>query len=159
VTSSETAPAVGSIRRLQALAVAGWPWARLARESGLTPARLHRLLTADDVPVSEARAVSAVYDRLGTASPGLCGVPGVYARAARARAAEEGWAPVGAWDDDTIDDPAALPDWTGHCGTVRGADLHDRHGIPLCQRCQAALERRRLRNLARARRGQSTTRA
>ncbi|MCM1974603.1 hypothetical protein [Streptomyces sp. G1] len=159
MTSSETVPAVGSIRRLQALAVAGWPWARIARESGLAPARLHRILTATVVTAEDARAVSAVYDRLSMVSPGLCGVPAMYARAARARAAELGWAPVGAWDDDTIDDPDVAPEWTGHCGTIRGADLHARHGIPVCPRCQAALDRRQQYRLARALRGLPATRA
>ncbi|MFE4697253.1 hypothetical protein ACFRIC_09185 [Streptomyces sp. NPDC056738] len=149
--------AAGSIRRLQALAVAGWPIARLARETGLTPYRLARLMAATAIPVETARTVAAVYARLATASPGLCGVSHIYARAARERAAAARWAPHGAWDDDTIDDPDARPEWTGHCGTTRGADLHERDGIPLCPPCEDALYRRRLRNEARALRQASAT--
>lgn len=154
-----TVPAAGTIRRVQALAVAGWPMARLARETGLSPARLAQVLTASTVPSATARAVAAVYTRYSMASPGLCGVALIHARAARARAAAAGWAPPAAWDDDTIDDPAAIPEWTGHCGTARGVDLHARHGIPLCPPCQAALYRRKLRNAARERRATSTTHA
>ena len=147
-----TVSAVGTVRRLQALAVAGWPLARIARDTGLAAGALARALTATTVPVSMARAVAAFYTRYQLASPGLCGVAHIHARAVRERATAAGWAPHGAWDDDTIDDPAARPEWTGHCGTTRGADLHEKHGIPLCPPCTAALDRRRLRNAARERR-------
>ncbi|MEU0427885.1 hypothetical protein ABZ235_30625 [Streptomyces canus] len=154
----EVVHAAGTIRRLQSLGVAGWPVARLARETGRSPAQLARLMTATTVPVATARAVAAFYARYSTTSPGLCGVPAMHARAARAHATAKGWAPHWAWDDDTIDDPAARPEWTGHCGTVRGADLHEKHGIPLCPPCRAALYRRQLRNAARERRALSATR-
>ncbi|MFJ8023337.1 hypothetical protein [Streptomyces sp. NPDC096311] len=155
-----TTNSAGSIRRVQALAVAGWPLARLARETGQSPTSMTRLMTATTVPVETARAVAAVYARYSMASPGLCGVPLIHARAARERATAAGWAPHGAWDDDTIDDPAAIPQWTGHCGTTRGADLHARHAIPLCPACEGALHRRQLRNAARELRAVlSTTRA
>lgn len=145
----EVVHAAGTIRRVQALGVAGWPVARLARETGRSPAQLVRLMTATTVPVATARAVAAVYARYSTTSPGLCGVPAMHARAARAHATAKGWAPHWAWDDDTIDDPAAIAEWTGHCGTARGVGLHARHDIPLCPPCQGALERRLLRNQAR----------
>ncbi|MEW2300240.1 hypothetical protein AB0958_09695 [Streptomyces sp. NPDC006655] len=146
--------AVGTRRRLQALAVAGWPLARIARETGETPGALALALTptAATVTVSTARAVAAFYTRYQLASPGLHGVSHVHARQAREKATRAGWAPHGVWDDDTIDDPAARPEWTGHCGTTRGAELHERHNIPLCPPCEAALYRRQLRNAARERR-------
>lgn len=107
-----TRPAAGTVRRLQALAVAGWPFGRLARESGLTPYRINQMLTEAPATVTadEARAVAAVYARYSGASPGLCGVSHIHARAARDRATAAGWAPPAAWDDDTIDDPNATPD-------------------------------------------------
>ncbi|MFD5220283.1 hypothetical protein ACFWMH_21865 [Streptomyces tendae] len=148
----ETVPAVGTVRRLQALAVAGWPTSRLSRETGLTPYRLMLLLKGITQVATreEARTVAAVYVRLGGASPGLCGVSHIAARAARERAGTAGWAPPAAWDDDTIDDPAAIPQWTGYCGTVRGARAHERDGLPLCPPCEDALFRRRLRDAAHA---------
>lgn len=150
--AEETVPAVGTARRLQALAVAGWPTSRLSRETGLTPYRLVPLLKGVTTCVTreEARSVAAVYVRLGGASPGLCGVSHIAARAARERAGAAGWAPPAAWDDDTIDDPQAIPQWTGYCGTVRGADIHERDGLPLCPPCEDARYRRRLRNAVHA---------
>jgi len=161
MTALDARPAAGTARRLQALAVAGWPVGRLARETGLTPYRITQLLTTAPaaVTVDEARAVAAVYARYSGASPGLCGVSHLHARAARDRATAARWAPPAAWDDDTIDDPSAVPQWTGHCGTARGVDIHARHGIPLCPACQAADARRRLAREARALRALSTTRA
>ncbi|MFJ5915002.1 hypothetical protein ACIQFW_04285 [Streptomyces ardesiacus] len=141
---------MGTTRRLQALAVMGWPRLRLHRETGLTPSRLVPLLagTASAVTRQEARMVAVVYVRLSAVSPGLCGVSHIAARAARERAWTAGWAPPAAWDDDTIDDPQAIPQWTGYCGTVRGALAHERDGIPLCPPCADALHRRRLRDAA-----------
>lgn len=148
----EKAPAVGTTRRLQALTVAGWPTSRLARETGLAPSYLSRVLKGDlaEVPASMARMVAVVYGQLGAVSPGLCGVSHIAARAARERAAAARWAPPAAWDDDTIDDPAAIPQWTGYCGTVRGALAHERDGLPLCPPCEDALHRRRLRDAVHA---------
>lgn len=151
--------AAGTIRRVQALAVAGWPPSRVAREAWMSPSTLARIMTATTVPASTARTIAAVYDRYSTASPGLCGVALAHARAVRARAFAAGWAPAAAWDDDTIDDPAGRPDWTGHCGTPRGARLHAEHGIPLCPPCRTAAEKQQQRAVARALRGTTTTRA
>jgi hypothetical protein len=142
-------PAAGTIRRVQALGVVGWPLSRLAREAALSPSCMARLMTATTVSVATARAVAAVYARYSMASPGLCGVSHIHARAARDRATAAGWAPAAAWDEDTIDDPAAIPQWTGHCGSAKGVDIHARHGIPLCPPCKGALYRRQLRNQAR----------
>ncbi|MET9304954.1 hypothetical protein ABZX68_06395 [Streptomyces cellulosae] len=158
---AETLPAAGSSRRLQAMGCAGWPLGRLARETGLTPYRITQLATgqADTVTVDEARAIAAVYARYSGASPGLHGVSHIHASAARDRATALGWAPPAAWDDDTIDDPAAIPQWTGYCGSARGADLHLRHGLPMCPPCKAADDRRRRNRALRAQRGLSITRA
>jgi hypothetical protein len=159
MTAPGTVPAAGSIRRIQALGVTGWPLGRLARETGLTQYRIECLAAGlpDTVTVDVARAVAAVYARYSGASPGLCGVSHIHARAARARAAAEGWAPAAAWDDDLIDDPDAIPQWTGHCGTVRGALIHERDHLPLCPPCKRAVAQRRLRDEALARRTPSST--
>ncbi|MFD4569349.1 hypothetical protein ACFWOX_33930 [Streptomyces sp. NPDC058467] len=157
--SEEPVAAAGTIRRVQALGAAGYPQARLANWFGLTEYRLARLLTAATVPVPTARVVAAVFDQLCLADPALHGVDPVSVRRAKARAVAAGWAPVGAWDDDSIDDPAAAPNWTGHCGTVRGVSAHIDHGIPLCPPCRGAEERRRLRNVAHERRALFATRA
>jgi hypothetical protein len=152
--------AAGTIRpRPHALGTVGYPHARLANWLGMTEYQLSQLLTASTVPMSTARLVANVYNRLSCADPATHGVDPVSVRHTKARAAAARWAPVGAWDDDTIDDPAAIAEWTGHCGKARGVDLHERHGIPLCPPCQAALYRRRLRNAAHERRSLSTSQA
>lgn len=141
--------AVGTVRRLQALVTAGWSQERLAAELSMSATNLSRLINADTVTVSTARRVRDLYDRLWNVDPAAHGARPEDVSRTKARAAHEGWAPVGAWDEETIDDPAAHPDWTGHCGTVRGVTAHADHGIPLCPPCQAADEKRRLRNTAR----------
>lgn len=136
--------AVGTTRRLQALVAVGWPQMTLADEMGWTPTNLTVLINAGTVTVKTARLVRTVYDRLWNVDPltrgaSLGGITGAKRRAFEAR-----WAPVGAWDDDTIDDPAAFPDWTGRCGTPEGYDAHYPSRIPICEPCrQAAAVRRR----------------
>lgn len=49
-----------------------------------------------------------------------------------------GWAPPCCWDPDTIDDPQAIPQWTGDCGTYKGYFAHRRYGIPACRPCKDA---------------------
>lgn len=51
-------------------------------------------------------------------------------------AREAGWAPLKCWDEDTIRDPLAAPEWTGACGTMEGRRIHYRDKIfPLCRNC------------------------
>jgi hypothetical protein len=142
--------ALGTVRRLRALVATGWSQERLSVELAMLPTNLSQLIHAGTVIVSTARCVVALYDRLWKVDPAERGAKAHDISRVKARAAAEGWAPVGAWDEDTIDDPTAVPDWTGHCGTTRGAGLHEDHGIPLCPPCRAALERRQLRSEARA---------
>ena len=55
------------------------------------------------------------------------------------RAKRAGWVPLGAWDWETIHDPNAFPDWTGHCGTHFGYQAHRRQGVePVCEPCWTA---------------------
>ena len=106
--------ATGTHRRLQALMVLGWTQVRLARQPELDVAqqRINQLLQQDRVGAANAIAVRRLYDRLWETPP-----PCRDARErdgadrTRARALAAGWAPAMAWDDDTIDDPAASPDY------------------------------------------------
>ncbi|MFG3050351.1 hypothetical protein ACGFZP_05255 [Kitasatospora sp. NPDC048239] len=127
--------ATGSIRRLQALTAAGWPQAQLADRIGSTPGNISALLRRDRTIVRTARAVRSSYNELWSTDPLTEGVTAQAVARARNHARANGWAPVGAWDDDTIDDPAAVPDWTGECGTAAGYWIHRREGIPRCQPC------------------------
>lgn len=94
--------AVGATRRMQALALNGWPSIAFAR-SGKVPSAV-RVMAGTQKWVGSYPtywAIVALYDELWD-------VTGPSART-RIRAERSGWAPAAAWDDDTIDDPATKP--------------------------------------------------
>ncbi|MFB7736236.1 hypothetical protein ACFC08_17985 [Streptomyces sp. NPDC056112] len=128
----------GTHRRLQALMANGWPQLRLGPYIGLHPSYVNALLRQPGIYGTTAMAVAAGYDRLWNQDPRQHGiVEGTYKKV-RTLARTNGWAPPGAWDDDTIDDPNAHPEWTGHCGTDRGYWVHRRQQLPMCARCEQA---------------------
>jgi hypothetical protein len=98
---------VGTTRRLQALAVLGWPMREVCVRAGLAP-RFGADSMRDAKPTilaESAKAIAAVYDE-------LCLTPapsGAVNNHVRSYARGQGWAPALAWDDDTIDDPNAIP--------------------------------------------------
>lgn len=96
--------ATGTTRRLRALAVLGWRLEDLAPLLGVVEARIGHLTRSGNPTVHRrtAAAVAAVYERLSMTQ-------GPSART-RALAANRDWSPPLAWDDHTIDDPAARPD-------------------------------------------------
>lgn len=97
----------GTQRRLRALAAVGWRYADIADEVGASRTRIGHLAVGlfPTVHRDTAAAIADVYDRLSmTAGP---------SDRSRAVAAGRGWPPPLAWDDETIDDPAARPD-RGH---------------------------------------------
>jgi transcriptional regulator with XRE-family HTH domain len=101
----------GTTRRLRALVALGYTEPKLAAEVGCAGETVKKLIIGNRL-VSEKirRRVAEAYDRLWDQAP-------VAAdrwekgriKVARQRAEREGWAPPLAWDDDTIDDPAAKP--------------------------------------------------
>ena len=128
--------ATSTLRRLQALIAAGWPQVRLAARLGRTGANFGALLNRTHVTVATAGAVRVLYAELWNADPATSGITAQAASRARNHAKANAWAPVGAWDDDTIDDPAAMPEWSGACGTPAGFNAHYSHGIlPVCSPC------------------------
>ncbi|MFD8384269.1 hypothetical protein ACFV2X_38105 [Streptomyces sp. NPDC059679] len=145
--------ATGTHRRLQALIHAGWPKAQLAKRLEMLPSNFGSVLDRPQVTVRTVRAVMRLYDELWRADPRENGVDAqAYSRTVN-YARDRGWAPVGAWDDDTIDDPATFPDWTGKCGTPEGYHAHYNMRIaPACQPCRDAVtvHRRERREAARA---------
>ncbi|MGW1840812.1 hypothetical protein [Streptomyces sp. NPDC002067] len=130
--------AVGTTRRLQALVAGGWRQRVLSAGLHMAPQNFRLVIKADAVTVRTARAVRALYDEWWAADPADHGASAAGITRARRAATAAGWAPVGAWDDDTIDDPAALPDWTGQCGTYEGCQAHYRLDIPPCLPCRTA---------------------
>lgn len=126
------ASATGSIRKVRALMAIGHPCTRIRQEAGLDRTVICQLVNAqtESVLASTTHKVNSAYRRLSEQSG-----PSVRNRN---RALREHWAPPAAWDDDTIDNPAAHPEWTGYCGTDRGYWTHRSQQLPMCDRCATA---------------------
>lgn len=135
---------VGSRRRLQALVALGYPLAVLSQgiEWGSGPQPVHRFIRGKSgtqfIMHSTHLRVCALYDKLAYVDPADMGIGKVSVDRAKKTAAKWGYAPPFTWDDDTIDDPDAAPEWTGHCGTRQGRAIHKRDGIPMCDACRHA---------------------
>ena len=99
----------GTRRRLQALICAGWSQAKLANLLGMTGSNFGRVVRHEDrVQAHTARIVRDLYEQLWDTPPPLERKEDrIAASRARALAGRRGWLPALAWDDDTIDDPAA----------------------------------------------------
>jgi hypothetical protein len=134
--------ATATRRRLQALIATGYTMPAITRAIGIRDVRyLWGIVHGRQTVVTTATAtnVSRAYDELWDQPPASRGVSPARAARAIALAAKHRWAPPMAWDDDTIDDPAALPDWTGRCGTSGGYYDHGQIGTPTCQPCRDAV--------------------
>lgn len=103
--------ATGTLRRLRALGAMGFPDLVLARELDMYPANFDDLVLRSTVTVGTARKVTALYDRAWNADPRDFGATDQGVTRTLARAAAEGWPSPLAWDDDSIDDPDAEPDF------------------------------------------------
>ncbi len=112
----------GTRRRLQALVATGWSQTRLASRLGMTSGNLTPMLhdrRGGCVTVARARAVTDLYDELWDQAPTAdnrwfdAGIS--HAKTAARR---HGWVVPLAWDEDTIDDPEAVPN-LGHTSARR----------------------------------------
>lgn len=111
LAASTVIDATGTVRRLRALVARGWSQAKLADRLGILPHNFPLTINAERVTVRTARAVRAMYDELwDQAPPEDSHRLKISVSRARNYARDRGWAPPMAWDDDTIDDPAAVPD-------------------------------------------------
>lgn len=130
VRGREFVPAVGTRRRLQALAWAGWDtagrgvlseavWRRVANpplDAAARKGRAPKLRYQQRVFAGTHWAVRSAFQELSLQQ----GPSGWHAALARDR----GWAPGLAWDSDSIDDPQARPvgvdrgRWLGRAGDV-----------------------------------------
>lgn len=124
--------ALGSARRLQALYAIGHGAIAISSTFDINHATVSQIVNGryQLINGSIAVRVQEIYDRLSR-TPGP-------SKHARTRAAQAGWAPPAAWDDEDMDNPAAAPEWTGCCGTDRGWWMHSLQRIPGCARCNAA---------------------
>lgn len=94
-------PSIGAVRRLRALHAIGWTRKQIATEVGMTESGT--LFHQEMITRGLHNRIAAVYDRL-QATPGPSAASQRYAR-------NKGWAPPLAWDEDTIDDPHAEPNY------------------------------------------------
>lgn len=95
-------PAIGTTRRVQALASIGWRCSDLASRLGVTHEAVAQLARGRTlVREGTAARVARLYAE-------LCDTPGPSTDVAR-RSAAKGWLPPKWWDADTIDDPTYEP--------------------------------------------------
>lgn len=133
-------PALGIRRRLQALHYAGFTGPFLAARLPVATYRALHLTTTGKksvfmVGAGFARAVIDLHDQLIKTNPEAAGINFQSASRCRTYAVRAGYVPHTCWDPYTYDDPDALPEWTGRCGTVLGTRIHRRENIPMCEAC------------------------
>lgn len=110
-TPKKLVPAIGTARRLRALAALGYDWQSQADEFGVSRDQIRQWAMNTGLTTrTTAARVAAFYDRLSMVPPPTdtiaqrCNVS-----RARNRAQAAGWAVPLAWDEGTIDDPKARP--------------------------------------------------
>ena len=101
--------ATGTRRRLQALHVRGFNLVAIAEKSGIATRYFQKAANAERVTARLARTVRDVYGAWWDADPREHGVKDWVADRTRRAAQRKGWHGPLAWDDDTIDDPRAVP--------------------------------------------------
>lgn len=99
----------GTRRRVEALEMLGFGRMAMADEVGMPKASFSRALRADRITAQVARAVMALYDGWWNQTPESHGVLPWVADRTRRSAKARGFVGPLAWDDNTIDDPAAVP--------------------------------------------------
>lgn len=134
--------ATGARRRVQALNALGFPLTFISLDIlGVNINFSRELSRRDTLFRGSDELVRQVYPKWEAAEPDDHGIALNAASKCRKSALRKGWAPPSCWDPDTIDDPEAIPEWTGECGTPRGERIHRREGIPTCEPCRTARKR------------------
>ena len=93
-------PAVGAVRRIQALMTMGWRYQELNARLGFPADKVKE--NAGWIGRHKHEAIVKLYDELWN-------TPGPAAKGSITKLLNRGWHKPMAWDDDTIDDPAAEP--------------------------------------------------
>ncbi len=105
VAAGQLVPAIGTQRRIKAMVADGWTLTIQAEQFGWSIGSYYQLLHRDEIRKETAEKVAALYAaRAAMPRPAVRG-----ANHARKWAREHECFPSIAWDDDTIDDPDALP--------------------------------------------------
>ena len=102
-------PAVGTHRRLRALLWQGWPVGELEQRLERHQGWITRSFRKKAVTMAVAARVVALYDELWNVDPVAAGIHPGSVRSTREEAVRAGYVGPLAWDDDTIDNPAAVP--------------------------------------------------
>lgn len=104
-------PAIGTQRRIQALQCAGWSLQMQGEILGVRMQSVQQIFRRDVVGRGVADHIAEMYGILWDQQPPrmTSGQRSAVTRT-RANARRLGFAPALAWDDDTIDDPAAEPE-------------------------------------------------
>lgn len=128
----------GARRRLRALLAAGFGGRFLGQQMGVSNQRIHHLLHGDrPMAATSCFRIAELYEKYELVKPEDLGLTPFAISRARGDARRRDYAPPHCWDVDTIDDPEAIPEWTGACGTELGPSIHKRESIPLCEACKA----------------------
>lgn len=129
---------VGAVRRIRALWAAGYTLEFLTQQLGGGNAQLCRMLrgNAKRTHADYDERIAALYRKFSEQDPVAAGVSKQGSTLARNQGSRLGYPPPHCWDADTIDNPDAIPEWTGACGTAEGLRIHQREGIPACPACQ-----------------------
>ncbi|SFT31861.1 hypothetical protein [Streptomyces sp. ok210] len=131
--------ATGTRRRLQALSATGWPATSIHQRIDFVNVKtIENARYNQQVTARLARAVRDLYERACGSKAESHGITPGLATRCRNHAARSGWLGPEVWDDDTIDDPTASPEFTGCCGTDRGYWTHKLQKLPMCPPCAAA---------------------
>lgn len=101
--------AIGTRRRVQALVTRGWPRHLMAKRIGMSETFFKKAVNRDRITAWVAREVAALYDQWWDQDPLEHGVPQRSVDRCRADARRAGFHGPLAWDEETIDDPRALP--------------------------------------------------
>lgn len=105
-----TIDGTGTRRRLQALVAIGWSISELARRLDALPSNFGATIHGrKQVTVATATKARDLYEQLWDTPAPPSGRHGSVPIRARNYAKRMGWVPPLAWDDETIDDPAAAP--------------------------------------------------
>lgn len=144
-TGSTLIDSTGTRRRLGGLWRDGFPLPFLAERIGdVDRLYLQRMIRGragtaplNRVTADRAARVQELYGKLELQKPAELGIDPGQSKRASAYATKRGCPPSHCWDPDTIDDPDAIAEWTGACGTANGLRIHQREGIPACPPCLA----------------------
>ncbi|MFD7855214.1 hypothetical protein ACFV6B_13135 [Streptomyces microflavus] len=117
----------GTRRRVEALMVRGWSRRVMSERIGMGDEHFLKVLRRPRVTARLARQVAELYDAWWDQDPLDHGVPLRSVTRVKADAVRAGWLGPLAWDDDTIDDPNAVPQVDApETGFTEGDDVVNR---------------------------------